>query len=145
MFTYCQSSTQSSGAVWKSRWTSWFPVPNKPTVSVDVKQHFSQLSLFLASEDIKQKQRTVSAPSLEVLMVSVDVKQHWTVCELSAKTHTLSLRTWNNIWRSQQFQNHSDIDTSFFNRLKVSKLFASFAWSLRGVAVVIRRTHIYWK
>ena len=30
---------QSSGAVWKSRWTSWAPVPNKPTVSVDGKQH----------------------------------------------------------------------------------------------------------
>ena len=30
---------QSSGAVWKSRWPSWAPVPNKPTVSVDVKQH----------------------------------------------------------------------------------------------------------
>ena len=29
---------QSSGAVWKSRWPSWAPVPNKPTVSVDVKQ-----------------------------------------------------------------------------------------------------------
>ena len=28
-------------AVWKSRWTSWAPVPNKPTISVDVKQHFS--------------------------------------------------------------------------------------------------------
>ena len=26
----------SSGAVWKSRWPSWAPVPNKPTVSVDV-------------------------------------------------------------------------------------------------------------
>ena len=24
----------------KSRWTPWTPVPNKPTVSVDVKQHF---------------------------------------------------------------------------------------------------------
>ena len=33
-------SSQSSGAVWKSRWPSWAPVPNKPTVSVDVKQHF---------------------------------------------------------------------------------------------------------
>ena len=32
---------QSSGAVWKSRWPSWAPVPNTPTVSVDVKQHFS--------------------------------------------------------------------------------------------------------
>ena len=31
--------TQSSGAVWKSRWPSWDPVPNKPTVSVHVKQH----------------------------------------------------------------------------------------------------------
>ena len=29
-----------SGAVWKLRWPSWAPVPNKPTVSVDVKQHF---------------------------------------------------------------------------------------------------------
>ena len=30
---------QSSGAVSKSKWLSWAPVPNKPTVSVDVKQH----------------------------------------------------------------------------------------------------------
>ena len=30
---------QSSGAVSKSRWPSRAPVPNKPTVSVDVKQH----------------------------------------------------------------------------------------------------------
>ena len=31
--------------VWKWRWTSWAPVPNKPTVSVDVKpQHFNQMS-----------------------------------------------------------------------------------------------------
>ena len=33
---------QSSGAVRKSRWTSWAPIPNKPMVSVDVKQHFNQ-------------------------------------------------------------------------------------------------------
>ena len=33
---------QRSGAVWKSRWPSWAPVSNKPTVSVDLKQHFSQ-------------------------------------------------------------------------------------------------------
>ena len=33
---------QSSGAVWKSRWTSWALVLNKPTVSVAVKQHFNQ-------------------------------------------------------------------------------------------------------
>ena len=35
----CLPTGQSSGAVWKSRWPSWAPVPNKPTVSVDVKQH----------------------------------------------------------------------------------------------------------
>ena len=29
----------SYGAVWKSRWPSWAPVPNKPKVSEDVKQH----------------------------------------------------------------------------------------------------------
>jgi len=33
--------SQSSGGVWKSRWTSWAPIPSKPTVSVDVKQHFN--------------------------------------------------------------------------------------------------------
>ena len=36
---------QSSGAVWKSRWPSWAPVPDKLTVSVDVKQHFNQSCL----------------------------------------------------------------------------------------------------
>ena len=35
---------EAVGAVWKSRWTSWAPVPNKPTVSVDVKQHFNQIN-----------------------------------------------------------------------------------------------------
>ena len=35
------SLPQSSGAVWVSRWTSWAPIPNKPTVSVDVKQHWT--------------------------------------------------------------------------------------------------------
>ena len=35
----CSGGVQSSGAVSKSRWPSWAPVPNKPTVSVDVKQH----------------------------------------------------------------------------------------------------------
>ena len=37
---------ESSGAVWKSRWTSWAPVPNKLTVSVDVKRH-STINEFL--------------------------------------------------------------------------------------------------
>ena len=33
---------QSSGAVWKWRWTSWAPVPNKLSVSVDEKQQWTQ-------------------------------------------------------------------------------------------------------
>ena len=35
--------SQSSGAVWKSRWPSWAPFPNRPTVSVDVKQHSTKI------------------------------------------------------------------------------------------------------
>ena len=35
-------SPQSSGAVWKLRWPSLVPVPNKPMVSVDVQEHFWQ-------------------------------------------------------------------------------------------------------
>ena len=38
--TRCDSSVVKS-AVWKSRRTSWAPATNKPTVSVDVKQHFN--------------------------------------------------------------------------------------------------------
>ena len=37
VYLHCYS--QSSGAVWKLRWRSWAPVPNKRTVSVDIKQH----------------------------------------------------------------------------------------------------------
>ena len=39
----CSDSLQSSGAVWKLRWLSWAPIPNKLTVSVDIKQHFIRL------------------------------------------------------------------------------------------------------
>ena len=39
--TKSRMSNQSSGAVWKSRWPSWAPVPNKPKVSVDVTQNTS--------------------------------------------------------------------------------------------------------
>ena len=39
---YVRSHQQSSETVWKSKWPSWAPVPNKPTVSLDVKQHFNQ-------------------------------------------------------------------------------------------------------
>ena len=43
-FHFSASPSQSSGgAVWKSRWTSWVHVPNKPTVSVDVEQHSTKV------------------------------------------------------------------------------------------------------
>ena len=48
---YSLVQTQSSGAVWKSRWPSWAPVPNKPRVSVDVKQHSSNRLWVHLSED----------------------------------------------------------------------------------------------
>ena len=38
---------QSPGAVWKSRWTSWAPVPKKPAVSVDLKQHSTNFNAAL--------------------------------------------------------------------------------------------------
>ena len=38
----CVCVCESSGAVRKLRWTSWAPIPNKPTVCVDVKQHFKR-------------------------------------------------------------------------------------------------------
>ena len=41
-------SSQSLEAVWKSRWPSWAPVPNKPTVSVDVKQHSTKARSWLS-------------------------------------------------------------------------------------------------
>ena len=50
-----------------SRWMSWAPVPNKYTVSVDVKQS-SLVSLVVSVE--------VKIPSLISLVVSVDVKHH---------------------------------------------------------------------
>ena len=51
MLTDIRGHEQSSGAVWKSRWTSWAPVPNKPTVSVDIKQLFNQedMKLYLTT------------------------------------------------------------------------------------------------
>ena len=37
--------------MWKSRWQAWAPVPNKPTVSVDVKQHFNKMNRTLAKTE----------------------------------------------------------------------------------------------
>ena len=57
---------QSSGVVWKSRWPSWAPVPNKPTISVDVKQHTSivrwrPLAVFPGSTTRLNDTKTLSA------------------------------------------------------------------------------------
>ena len=45
------------GAVSKLRWTSWAPVPNKPTVSVDVKQHFNHVTIVLKKTTTKNKNK----------------------------------------------------------------------------------------
>ena len=42
-FLNALNPTQNTRAVWKSRWPSWAPIPNKSMVSMDVKQHFNQL------------------------------------------------------------------------------------------------------
>ena len=47
--------------MWKSRWPSWVPVPNKPTVSVDVKQHCNQLLLLFT---LTGSLKTYTLPSL---------------------------------------------------------------------------------
>ena len=45
------------GAVSKLRWTSWAPVPNKPTVSVDVKQHFNHVTIVLKKTRKKKEKK----------------------------------------------------------------------------------------
>ena len=45
-------NVQSSGAVWKSRWPSWAPVPNKHTVFVDVKQHFNNIRCQVRAQEL---------------------------------------------------------------------------------------------
>ena len=63
---------QSSGAVWQSRWTPWAPVPNKPTVSVDVKQHFKK-----RSGAVWESRWPSWVPAPNKPTVSVDIKQHF--------------------------------------------------------------------
>ena len=43
MYAHTSIFVESSGAVWKSRWPSRAPIPNKPSVSVDVKQRSTYL------------------------------------------------------------------------------------------------------
>jgi len=52
---------QSSGGVWKSRWPSWAPVPNKPTVSVDVKQRSTNKKYINST-------RGISSISIQLIM-----------------------------------------------------------------------------
>ena len=39
------------------RWTSWAPVPNKPTVFVDVKQHFNHVTIVLKKTRKKEEEK----------------------------------------------------------------------------------------
>ena len=82
MFTYLLTYllyllTELRSCVKKWMWPSWVPVPNKPTVSVDVKQYFHikpSLKCLMVSVDVKQHFHI--KPSLKCLMVSVDVNHH---------------------------------------------------------------------
>ena len=58
----------------KWRWTSWASVPNKPTVSVDVKQLFCQGQ---GSELRSCLKVEVDVLGSRPYSVSVDVKQHF--------------------------------------------------------------------
>ena len=95
---------QSSGAVWKWR-SSWAPVPNKPMVSVDVKQHSTNFNpqpappppplppaTLCVYKEAKRAHKHIivqelceswgGCPELSVLtslLVSVDVKNYWTM------------------------------------------------------------------
>ena len=71
------SCSQNSGAVWKSRWPSWDPVPSKPTVSVMVTVYVKlELKPSELRSCVEVEVAVLGSPSLISLMVSVDVKQH---------------------------------------------------------------------
>ena len=54
VLSFCfQVLLQSSADVWKSRWPSWAPVPNKPTVSLDVKQHSTNSTKFYVRRAVR--------------------------------------------------------------------------------------------
>ena len=85
----------SSGGVWKSRWPSWAPVPNKPTVSVDVKQHSTNKSESLELSSCVWKWRWPSwAPVPNKPTVSVDVKQHFKPWRRFGDFQCGSLKLW---------------------------------------------------
>ena len=57
--------------VWKSWWTSWAPVPNKPTVSVDVKHHSTK-------QDTKRQIDAVSTLRSRPVLLYVHGGPLWT-------------------------------------------------------------------
>ena len=62
----------------KVEWPSWAPVPNRPYVSVNVKQpqKKKEQDEFRALELRESRDGCLGSPSLTVLIVSVDAKQH---------------------------------------------------------------------
>ena len=74
------SNVRVWGTVWKSRWTSRAPVPNIPTVSVDVKQPFNQpisYSNVRVWGAVWRSRWTSWAPVPNKPAVSMDVKEHF--------------------------------------------------------------------
>ena len=78
-YLYYSKITELRSCV-KSRWLFWAPVPNKPTVSVDVKQHFNIIQNSTGYSElrscVKAEVAVLGSPSLISLMVSVDIKHH---------------------------------------------------------------------
>ena len=72
----CVQTFQSSGGVWKSRCPSWAPVPNTPTVSVDVKQHFNITKHFHLPA-LQDSSVNTSAPELRCSSVVVSIAACW--------------------------------------------------------------------
>ena len=68
--------TQSSEAVWKSRWPSWAPRPNEPCGFCGRK---ATLNYLRAQELCESRGGRPGLPVLMSLMVPVDVKQRWTM------------------------------------------------------------------
>ena len=52
----------------ESRWTSWDPFPNKPTISVDVKQHFNQVFRRVAVSWVRKGRGIQPRTQLSALM-----------------------------------------------------------------------------
>ena len=69
---------QSSGAVWKSRWTSWPPCPQQSVRFLWV-YSTEHVTLSELRSCVKVEMDVLSSTSLIVLTISADVKQHWTI------------------------------------------------------------------